>query len=81
MKVALHQLPNMLAAIPATLELTALSFLIGAVGGLPLMLIRRSRFRLIRFPAVVVIDLVRGVPAQGRSNCRRLSHRSWPWAW
>ena len=62
MSVALSQLGNLVAAIPVTLALTALSFVIGAALGLPLMLIRRSRWRLLRLPAVVVIDLVRGVP-------------------
>ena len=62
MKIALQQLPNLLAAIPMTLALTALSFTIGVIGGLPLMLLRRSRFVIVRSPVVAVIDLIRGVP-------------------
>jgi polar amino acid transport system permease protein len=58
----LSQLGNLVGAIPTTLLLTAASFLIGVLGGLPLMLLRRSRFWLLRAPSVAVIDLARGVP-------------------
>lgn len=50
------------AGIPLTLLLTFSGFAIGAIGGLPLALMRRSHRRLVRFPARMVIDLLRGVP-------------------
>jgi len=55
-------LGDLISAIPTTLALTAVSFAIGVVGGLPLMLVRQSRFWLLRTPAIAVIDLARGVP-------------------
>lgn len=55
-------LKDMAGAIPITLALTAASFAIGVLGGLPLMLLRRSRVWLLRAPSVVVIDIARGVP-------------------
>lgn len=59
---ALSYLEVLVAAIPTTLALTAVSFAIGVVGGLPLMLMRQSRLWLLRVPALTVIDFARGVP-------------------
>jgi polar amino acid transport system permease protein len=59
---AYSYLRPLLSAIPTTLALTGVSFVIGLVGGLPLMLMRRARSWLLRAPAVAVIDLARGVP-------------------
>ncbi|MEO3825805.1 amino acid ABC transporter permease [Actinomadura sp. B10D3] len=48
--------------IPGTLLITFGSLLIGVVGGVPLMLLRRSRLLLVRAPVQFVVDLLRAVP-------------------
>jgi polar amino acid transport system permease protein len=55
-------LRTLVSAIPTTLALTGVSFGIGLLGGLPLMLMRRSRARLLRGVATAFIDVARGVP-------------------
>ncbi|MBH0119179.1 amino acid ABC transporter permease [Rhodococcus sp. HM1] len=56
------QFGDLVGGIPLTLELTVASFAIGAVVGVPLVLARRSQFRLTRGLAVMIIDLARGIP-------------------
>lgn len=53
---------NIVAGLPTTLALSVLALAIGALGGLPLMLARRSSLLFLRAPARVAIDLFRGVP-------------------
>jgi polar amino acid transport system permease protein len=45
-----------------TIPLTAGAFLIGAVFGVPLLVARRSRYRLVCFLAMVIIQIVRSIP-------------------
>lgn len=51
-----------LRGAPYTLLLTVMAFAIGAVGGVPLVLARRSRFFPLRWVARSFIELLRGVP-------------------
>lgn len=48
--------------ILTTIEITAVSFVIGAVLGVPVMLFRVSQWWLLRWPARAFIEIVRGVP-------------------
>lgn len=48
--------------IPLTLGVTAASFALAAVGGVPLALALQARSRLVRLPVRAVVDLVRGIP-------------------
>ncbi|WP_404430867.1 amino acid ABC transporter permease [Microbacterium lacus] len=48
--------------VQMTLLVTVYSFVIGAVGGVPLAMARRSRFGVVRFLARAVIEVLRGVP-------------------
>lgn len=52
----------LLAGVPNTLAVTAGALLVGAVGGLPLLLLRRSRHLLVRGTTQLVVDLLRAVP-------------------
>lgn len=58
----MDSLPILLSGIPNTLLVTAGALIVGAVGGLPLMLLRRSRHLLLRLPTQLVVDLLRAVP-------------------
>lgn len=51
-----------LQGIPYTILVTVVGFVLGAIGGIPLALLRRSRFLLVRFTARTVIELLRGIP-------------------
>lgn len=51
-----------LGGVPMTLLITVVALGIGAVGGIPLVLARRSRFFLPRFIARSLIELLRGIP-------------------
>lgn len=51
-----------LLGLPMTLLVTAAAFAIGLVGGIPLMLGLRSRWRPVRLLFRLVVDLVRGIP-------------------
>jgi polar amino acid transport system permease protein/cystine transport system permease protein len=51
-----------LLGLPMTLLVTALSFTIGVIGGIPLMLGLRSRTLWVRLACRLVVDLIRGVP-------------------
>ena len=55
-------LVSLLKGIPATLMVTLGAFAIGAVAAVPLSLMRRSRSHLLRIPARIYIDVVRGIP-------------------
>lgn len=55
-------LPPILEGIPLTLAVTGAAFGVGVVGGLPLCVLRRSRFVVLRAPATFAIDLIRAVP-------------------
>ncbi|WP_394524687.1 amino acid ABC transporter permease [Paenarthrobacter nicotinovorans] len=48
--------------VTMTLVLTLSSFLLGAIGGIPLALARRSRVPAVRFFSRAVIELLRGIP-------------------
>lgn len=56
-------MPQLLAAAGATLRMTALAYILGAVAGLAIALARLSRSRLLCAPAVFYIEIVRGTPA------------------
>jgi polar amino acid transport system permease protein len=51
-----------LLGLPMTLLVTALAFLIGAVGGIPIMLGLRSRWVPLRLTVRFIVDLIRGIP-------------------
>ncbi len=51
-----------LSGIPLTILLTALGFTIGAAGGIPLALMRRSPVRVLRILSRAIIELLRGIP-------------------
>lgn len=51
-----------LLGLPMTLLVTVLSFAIGLIGGISLMLGLRSRFVTVRLACRFVVDLIRGVP-------------------
>ncbi len=53
---------NLLKGVPATLAVTIGAFAIGAVLAMPLVLMRRSESALLRIPARLYIDVVRGIP-------------------
>lgn len=53
---------RILAAVPATLLVTLLSFVLGAMIAIPLAAGRRVRFAAIRVLSKSVIDILRGVP-------------------
>ena len=53
---------NVLRGVPVTIGITVLAFLIGAVGGVPLALMRRSRILPLSWLAVAIIELLRGIP-------------------
>lgn len=50
------------AGLGITVILTVVSFVVGLVLAVPLALARTSRLRLLRWPAIAVIDISRGVP-------------------
>ncbi|GLU30120.1 amino acid ABC transporter permease [Brucella sp. NBRC 12950] len=53
---------NLLRGVPATLALTAGGFAIGAILGVPLVLMRKSQLSLPRILARCFIDVARGIP-------------------
>lgn len=57
-----YVLATLAQGIPTTLTITFLGFGIGLVGGFPVALLRRSRFRVIRFIAGSFVEIVRGIP-------------------
>jgi His/Glu/Gln/Arg/opine family amino acid ABC transporter permease subunit len=56
-------LPQLLVACGETLQLTAASFLIAAIGGVLVALVRRSPSWVLRSLAIVYIEIARGMPA------------------
>jgi polar amino acid transport system permease protein len=50
------------AGIGTTLLLTLTALSLGAVGGVPILFMRRSRWRALRAVARVVVELLRGIP-------------------
>ncbi|MCW3492573.1 amino acid ABC transporter permease [Microbacterium sp. SSM24] len=55
-------LTAVLLGLPMTLLVTALSFAIGVVGGIPMMLGLRSRWSPLRLTIRFMVDLIRGIP-------------------
>lgn len=55
-------IPALLAAVPVTIEATVLSFLLAIALGLPLMLLRTSRYKWIAWPTGEFIELIRSTP-------------------
>ena len=53
---------TILGGVPMTLLLTVSALIIGAIGGIPLALARRSRFIVVRGLARIVIEFLRGLP-------------------
>ncbi|MER5673711.1 amino acid ABC transporter permease [Pseudonocardia alni] len=53
---------TVLAGIPYTLAVTAVSLTLGGVLGVPLALARRSHLLALQLPARIVIDVLRGIP-------------------
>lgn len=58
----MHFLSVLAQGIAQTVLITVCSFLVGAVLGLPLALLRRSRIRFVRVPATALIESIRAVP-------------------
>jgi polar amino acid transport system permease protein len=58
----MEHLAVVVQGVQMTILVTLSSFAIGAVGGVPIALARRSRFGLLRFVARVVVEIVRGIP-------------------
>lgn len=54
---------EILHGFPATVLLTAAAFIGAAILGIPIMLLRLSRFRSLRFLASAMIMAIRGIPA------------------
>lgn len=57
-----HLLSVLAAGISQTVEITVSAFLVGAVLGLPLAIMRRSGVWLLQIPAVAVVEVARAVP-------------------
>ncbi|SEE29595.1 amino acid ABC transporter membrane protein 1, PAAT family [Rhizobiales bacterium GAS188] len=53
---------SLLSGVPITLAVTFGAFLAGAVMGVPLVMMRRSRSLVLQIPARIYIDVVRGIP-------------------
>ena len=60
--MSLDVLWSILSGLPTTVILTVLGLLVGAVGGIPLVLLRRSRLAPVRVSTRLVIELLRGIP-------------------
>lgn len=56
-------LPQLLVACGETLKLTLVSFVLAALGGVLVALLRRSGSRILRSVAIVYIEIARGMPA------------------
>jgi polar amino acid transport system permease protein len=55
-------LPDMLRGLLVTVEITALGIALALVGGLVFAILRRSRFRLVRWPVGLVVEFIRSTP-------------------
>ncbi|CAH2598967.1 Amino acid ABC transporter permease [Rhodovastum atsumiense] len=60
--IILEDLAAILAGLPSTVALTALSFLIGLVLGVPLCAMRFSKLNLVRFTSMALILTFRAIP-------------------
>ncbi len=60
--VAVSVLPKLIEATGITIYVTVAAFLIALVLGLPLLLLRRSRYRLVARPVATVIEFIRSTP-------------------
>jgi His/Glu/Gln/Arg/opine family amino acid ABC transporter permease subunit len=60
--VIINNLPFLLQGLRTTVELTALTLVGGLVAGTPLALGRSAKSPFVRYPAFVLIELVRGTP-------------------
>jgi polar amino acid transport system permease protein len=58
----IETLQTLLTGVPWTLGVTFVAFAIGAVLGIPLVLMRRSKSFLLRLVSRTVVDVLRGVP-------------------
>jgi polar amino acid transport system permease protein len=54
---------SLLKGVPTTLGVTSGAFILGIIGGIPLVAMSRSRRVLLRIPARIFIDVMRGIPA------------------
>ncbi|PXW89000.1 amino acid ABC transporter membrane protein (PAAT family) [Streptohalobacillus salinus] len=59
---AIDNLPLILSGFPMTIYVSFLSMAVGLILGLPLALMRSSRFKLLRWPTRVYISFMRGTP-------------------
>lgn len=59
----LHILSVISQGIPQTIAITAAAFVLSAVLGLPLAILRRSSFWFFQLPAVAFVEVLRAVPA------------------
>jgi polar amino acid transport system permease protein len=55
-------LPVLLAASVITIQATIAAFMVAAVGGLALMLLRRAPSRMVRWPTAAVVEFIRSTP-------------------
>ena len=55
-------LPALLAASVITIQATIAAFMVAAVGGLALMLLRRTPSRMVRWPTVAIAEFIRSTP-------------------
>lgn len=55
-------LPVLLAASVTTIQATMAAFMVAAVGGLALMLLRRTPSRMVRWPIAAVVEFIRSTP-------------------
>jgi polar amino acid transport system permease protein len=60
--MTVHALLVILRGVPTTLVLTAATFALGALAGIPLVAARTSHHRLLSVPARAAIELFRGIP-------------------
>ncbi len=58
----LYELSLILRGLPWTIAVTLLAFLIGCILGFPIMMLRSSRFAVIRILTIGLISLIRAVP-------------------
>ena len=55
-------MPELLSGLWVTVRVTLIGYSVAAVGGLLFALLRRSRFKIIRWPTALVIEFVRSTP-------------------
>ena len=57
-----HIIRVLAAGIAQTVEITVSAFVVGAILGLPLAVMRRSGIRAIQLPAVAIVEVLRAIP-------------------